>query len=143
MRRYVLDASVAVKWFSAVDEPDLIHALKIRRDFIERKIELLAPELLFVELANVLRFNRRFSEHDVISALRSLWQMEFMRADVSSDILRAAITLAYQHHITLYDSVYVALGRRHGPLITADKKLFNRIKPQTDILLLNSFPLEH
>jgi predicted nucleic acid-binding protein len=53
---FVLDTSVVVKWFSKMREDELNNALKIREDYLNKKIFLLFPDLLFYELMNVLRY---------------------------------------------------------------------------------------
>jgi len=50
--KYVLDASVALKW--ALNEPDSALALKLRDEFQRRIHELLAPDTFPIEIANAL-----------------------------------------------------------------------------------------
>lgn len=50
--KYVLDASVALKWVLA--EPDSAKALALRADFRQQVNELLAPDILPVEVAHAL-----------------------------------------------------------------------------------------
>jgi predicted nucleic acid-binding protein len=50
--KYVVDASVALKW--VLTEPDSNKALSLRDDFRNQLNELLAPDILPVELAHAL-----------------------------------------------------------------------------------------
>jgi predicted nucleic acid-binding protein len=47
VRKFVLDTSVAVKWFSERDEGDLDNALKLRTDILEGTVSVMALDLLF------------------------------------------------------------------------------------------------
>ncbi|MEA2055113.1 MAG: type II toxin-antitoxin system VapC family toxin [Candidatus Thermoplasmatota archaeon] len=49
---YVLDASVVAKWF-VVEEGDDI-ALSLRKQFEEKEIDIVVPDLLLYEIANAL-----------------------------------------------------------------------------------------
>jgi len=48
----IVDASVVAKWF--LPEPHKDKAETLLRDFLDEKIELTAPELLVVEVGNLL-----------------------------------------------------------------------------------------
>jgi len=50
--KYVLDASVALKW--VLTEPDSPKALAVRDDYRKQLHELLAPDVLPVEVAHAL-----------------------------------------------------------------------------------------
>ncbi|MBI3411488.1 MAG: type II toxin-antitoxin system VapC family toxin [Planctomycetes bacterium] len=50
--KYVLDASVALKW--VLTEPDSPKALSVRDDFRNKLHELLAPDVFPVEVAHAL-----------------------------------------------------------------------------------------
>lgn len=70
MKRFVVDASVAVKWF--VPEVHAIQALRL----LEGSHDLLAPDLLLAEAGNILRKKCRLGEleapqaADILQALR-------------------------------------------------------------------------
>lgn len=70
---YVIDASVAIKWFSEEEFTD--KAIEIRDNFYKGTVELAAPDLILYEVSNALRFNPNFNEEDVIEAVNSLFDM--------------------------------------------------------------------
>ncbi len=143
MKHYILDTSVAVKWFSAQGESDVAVALDLRQGLFERRWELMVPELFFIELANALRYNARFTEQDVRKATESLWSMQLERAELSSNVLREAVRLAYRYQITLYDAIFVALARIYDyPLVTADEVLTRKVKDYPGIVPLRHLMLE-
>ena len=57
VKTYVIDASVVIKWFSESNEDDLIKAELLRNDYLDRKIYLIAPDILISEISNALSYN--------------------------------------------------------------------------------------
>jgi predicted nucleic acid-binding protein len=123
----VLDASVVVKWFS--EEEFTEKALELRERVRTGEERLVVPDLLLYELANALKYNPHFDVHDIHNALRSIFNMGLDIVTPSPEILEAAITLAFEHQITVYDAFYVALAKEIGlTVVTADKRLFDRVR---------------
>jgi len=118
--RVVVDASVAVKWF--VPEARAAPA----RRLLAPEYELLAPELLWAELGNVLwkKHRRRELEPRTVSRLLrdcSRVPLEFHR---TAGWAGAALALAIRHGVTVYDALYLALAAGHGcRVLTADRRL--------------------
>ena len=129
MKNYIVDASVIIKWFSGYDENDLDNALTLRDQLLVKECSILVPDLLFYEIANALRYNSRFTEHDVKSALNSLIEMEFDVRTVESNMVEKAIEIAYAYKVSVYDSCYLALSQiEDKPFIIANYKFVERIK---------------
>lgn len=126
-KRAVVDASVAVKWFSAetnTDAAQRILAYAFRRDRI-----LYAPDLLFYEIGNALGRGKRMSEEKILAALGVLYDspIEFVRLDRM--MMEAATRVMTAYELTFYDAVYGALAHMLGvPLITANPKDHGKIK---------------
>jgi len=118
----VLDASVAVKWFNV--EPLREKALIIRDRYVNGEIELIAPDLLYYEVANALRYNTRFGIEEVKSALKALEDLSIITYDFEGELREKAVELAYRFGITIYDAAYVALAViRDASLYTANKEV--------------------
>ncbi|MEM0482953.1 MAG: type II toxin-antitoxin system VapC family toxin [Nitrososphaerota archaeon] len=125
----VLDASVAVKWFSAEKLSDKAHV--ILKKYVDGEVELIAPSLLFYEVANALRYNPRFGVKEVKAALKALEDLAFRVYDFKGELATNAIETAYEAGITVYDGAYVALAEMEGAtLYTADEQVV--IKVSTD-----------
>jgi len=123
----VLDASVAVKWFNV--EPLREKALIIRDKYVNGEIELIAPDLLYYEVANALRYNPRFGIEEVKSALKALEDLSIITYDFEGELREKAVELAYRFGITIYDAAYVALAViRDASLYTANKEDFFLLK---------------
>ena len=126
MKKYVIDASIAVKWFSTFGEDDLTKADKLLQHYVDGSCDFMAPTLIIYELANALRFNPNFEVTDVKRAVKDFFDLEIMLED-PSQYMNAAIELAFTLSLTIYDAVYAALSQFTGiPLITADYQFYER-----------------
>jgi predicted nucleic acid-binding protein len=140
--KYVLDSSVAFKWL--VLEKDTAKALRLRDDYRNQVIELLAPDIFPVETVHSLtraqRLGRVTSQQGV-----SLFQ-DFLRhlprMHPCLPLLPRAYALSSQARIGVYDCVYVALAEREGcEFITADDKLVKNLQGQFPFIVpLASMP---
>lgn len=131
MIRYVLDASVAAKWYLPEDtESHVPEAVQLLRSYTTGQTEILVPDLFFAEVGNIMwkaeRQGRCLPElgDGVVTALI---QAGF-RAFATSALVPAALQLARRHGRTIYDSVYLVLAiQESATMITADEKLANAL----------------
>ena len=125
----ILDASVAVKWFTM--EPLRDKALIIRDKYVNGELDLEAPSLLYYEVANALRYNPRFGIEEVRSAVRALEDLAITIYDFKGELASRAVELAYRFGITIYDAAYVALAAmRNATLYTADKEVVVKVSSE-------------
>ena len=125
--RYVVDASIVVKWFSKF-ENDVKYAQKLLNSYIEGRSSLVSSSLVLYEICNALRFNPNFGREDVSRAIGSLVKLGFELVDFF-EVFEPAIELAFSQDITIYDAAYIAVSQtRHIPLLTADYKLLAKIE---------------
>ncbi len=128
--RYVIDASVALKW--VLPEPDSHKAVRLRDDFRKAQCELLAPDAFPLEVAHGLaRAERRkiipFAQGaarlgDVLNTLPHLFSS-------LPDLLPRAFAIASNVRIGVYDCLYVALAEKEQcELVTADDKLVKNLQ---------------
>lgn len=144
--RYVVDASVALKWFlrDRDDEASTEHALallKQRRDFPALKAPFVQPVHFVAEVASVLaRVKAEEAEDDLADLLDLDFQIEN-----SPTIYRKAVALSkqYQHHLfdTLYHAVALSVG--DATLVTADERYFRKACGEGSIVLLNTLSIPH
>ena len=125
MIRLVVDASVAVKWLMPEN-----HAEAARR-ILSSNHELLAPDLIWAEVGNILwkRLRRReLRGHVAGDLLRNFYRYP-LQTFASRALITAAWELAEQYDRSFYDCLYLALAvNAECPLVTADLKLYNRLK---------------
>ena len=125
MSRFVVDASVAVKWL--VPE---IHAESAGR-VLRSRHELLAPDLIWAEVGNILwkKFRRGELPGETACDLLQDFQRAPLRIAASQTLMPAAWSIAERYDRSFYDSLYLALAASaECPLVTADLKLYNRLK---------------
>jgi len=139
-KTYVIDASVCIKWFSSKDEDDVSIASSLRMQHMNRNIFLIAPDILVYEVVNALAYNPLFNTEKLNMAVKSLYEMsiEFIRPYV--EILIESSKLHFSKKITIYDSIYIALAKYiNAQYITADEKLFEKVKGIGNIILLRNY----
>ena len=132
---FVIDSSVIIKWFC--NEEDTSIALLLREKFISGEIELIAPDLVLYEVANALRYHNTITESDVKDAVESIAKLGITIVVPTKEVVDAAISMAKQYDITVYDGCFVALALLLGyTLITADEKLYTKLKSSSLVTLL-------
>ena len=143
MRACVLDASVAVKWFLPPEtEPLWPEALRVLDDYRCRRLDLIAPDLFWPELANVFRKavrQRRLSPEGARRALTTLDETAIAPFP-SRSLWKEAFDIATTFDRSVYDAVYVALAAaRSIPLLTADERLANALAARFPIRWLGAW----
>jgi predicted nucleic acid-binding protein len=126
MRRYVVDASVAAQWYFPEEHSETAESL------LEiAKIELLAPDLLQVEITALLCERVRRGEIDPSIAERILEALCKAPVEVkpASGLAQHALTLVLREGLGLHDAFYLALAMQAGcPLVTADPRLIELLR---------------
>lgn len=126
MARYVVDASVAVKWFL----PE-VHDVAARR-LLGGGHTLFAPDLLFPEVGNILWKRVRAAEitpSDAAAVLQTLGSLPLLAVQPSWPLVTVALSIACQADRTVYDSLYLALAiQEQAPMVTADAKFYNALQ---------------
>lgn len=121
---YVVDASVVLKWL--IEEEGSEAALSLRDS------SLMAPALLRIEVANVLRtLTAREAitaiEAEDLFALLQTAPVTIVEPDDALERRALAMALALRHPV--YDCVYLALAERMGrTLVTADRRFLRAIE---------------
>ena len=130
----VLDASVIVKWFCEEEYTDI--ALRIRDRFFVGELTVVVPELMFYEVSNAIRYNEVMSIEEKLELVDDLFSMDFDVVTSNKEILSEAMKSALDTDTTIYDSVYLAVGRfRRCNFITADKVFRDKINTNEVIFI--------
>jgi predicted nucleic acid-binding protein len=126
--RFVLDASVALKW--VLPEADSAQALRIRDDFQHQLHELIAPESFSLECAHSLSKKQR---QGLIPDAHALWRAIMLDSPIlvpSLPLMDRALAIAIQARVAVYDCVYIALAEHeHCEFLTADERLVRNLQP--------------
>ncbi len=125
MTKLVIDASVAAKWLFDEPESELADLLVSRGDL------LLAPDLLYAEIGNVIW--KRLGRGELDPARADVILDELLAAPVKifpiSSLMRETVRIAHHYRRTFYDASYLALAVQEScALITADLRLLNALR---------------
>jgi predicted nucleic acid-binding protein len=140
--RYVLDSSVAFKWL--VPEMDTDKALKLRDDFNQGTVELIAPDILPIETTHALtRAERqgRVTPAQGVVLLKDLLK-NLPPLHPYLPLLPRAYEISSNMHIGAYDCLYIALAEAEQcQFVTSDAKLVNTHQSTFPfIILLSALP---
>lgn len=134
---YVADASVVLKW--AINErEDLEQALVLKRDFVERKINIYVPSYCFAEVCNLLCRTR---PNIAIPFFSFLIESKILECHLNINLVNIAYRLIRRYRdISFYDAAYHALAiQENGIFLTADIKYYNNTKREGSIMLLKDY----
>ncbi len=128
--RIVLDASVVVKCLLVEPGSDRAKALMLR--WAEGSLDLLAPDVLAVEIASVLW--KRAVRGQVSEDTSLLLYREFQELQIPvwscERLADPALQLALQYQRPVYKCLYVALAATtESRLVTADEALWQTFNP--------------
>ena len=136
MTRYVIDASVAIKWFlpDAADEANTLEALDLFLRLRAAEISLLQPPHWKAEVAAVL--SRRIPDTAAanLDDLNLLEGIEIIDAPL---VYHRAVQLAIELSHHLFDTLYHAVAlESDAVMITADRRYYEKAAPLGRIMLL-------
>lgn len=142
MTSYVLDASVAVKWFLPPTGETLVaESLELLDGYSKGDLSLLVPDLFWSEVGNVLWKAIRLGRMSQIlaeNAIKSLSDLHIATWP-SHDFLPQAFSIAASFQCTVYDGTYVAVAAASNRLlITADERLSNTLAAYFPVRWLGS-----
>ena len=141
--KYVLDASVAAKWFTRHDEPERHKSIALRTLHQSGRTKLVVPEFALLEILNAVRYSERAEEVDATKALGLLEKLRLEIVPLDWELLRKATAIAWAYRIALYDAAYVAVAERLGfPLLTADEVMAKKMKGHSIVVRLADVEFE-
>jgi predicted nucleic acid-binding protein len=127
---FALDSSVALKW--VLPEADSDKAIRLRDDFHNGLVDLVAPDILPVETLHALTKAER-QRRIVHGTAQALWQSILSDCPALHPhipLLDRAYEIASAERIGIYDCIHVALAEREScELVTADARLITNLQP--------------
>ncbi len=142
MTQFVLDNSVAMRWFMPSNKPaDQTYSENVLRSFSDPDVDALVPNLWHLEAVNVLLM---YEKRENISAGQLegyIIQLEGLPLYVDPLTVHHAfsrtLSLARAYNLSSYDASYLELAIRESlPIATLDKKLAKAaIKSNIEIYL--------
>ena len=136
MKLYVVDASVAVKWYVPEVHSDVARLL------LDENFSLTVPRLFFAEFGNILwkKFARgEISREDVTDAATRL-RFAALKPMPDELLLDMSVALACNLNHPVYDCLYLALADSLGTaLVTADRKFSNKVANPARVVFVSDF----
>jgi predicted nucleic acid-binding protein len=124
MSRIVVDASAIIPLYFAEEHSEAAEYL------VREANRLLAPDLIWAEMANVVWKRRRRGEisgEDTEGIIAEILRLP-LHISSTQRLLPDAVRLATQFDRTVYDCLYVALAIRCGvTMVTGDERLCNAL----------------
>lgn len=128
MSRYVLDASVAIKWFV----PEVYsHAARL---LLAGNHRFLVPDFFFAEVGNILWKRVRRGDDTAENTRQTLADLNTVPIEVylSQPLMPLALDISLQTDRAVYDNLYLALAITKGcQMVTADEKFYNALRTNT------------
>ncbi len=126
---YVIDASVALKWF--LTEEDSRGADALFDAFLRSRAELLAPDVLLLEVANALwkqtALLKLLRSEEAVSIFHDFITLP-LNLQPSNPLASLALNLAVKFQHPVYDMLYCALAIENDcEFVTADTVLVSRL----------------
>jgi len=139
---YIVDASVALKWYVQRNEPDVTEAFRLLDAYGRGQCLLLAPELLLWEVANALALGHRLDKLTVSEALSHLRGLDLNLKSLQWPTLERAVEIAKAADATVNDAYYLALALESGgTLVTSDEKFLRKARRYPGIVSLTQLHL--
>jgi len=125
LSRYVVDASVGIKWFL----PEIHSEAASRLQFLNAALHV--PAFFNLELGSVVSKRVRRSELTPEEGEAILKELKHVPLQKHSDdrLFKPAFVLALQTKQSLYDCLYLALAETiDGQVVTADHKFYSSLE---------------
>ncbi|MBI4543001.1 MAG: type II toxin-antitoxin system VapC family toxin [Gemmatimonadetes bacterium] len=124
----VVDASVVLGWL--LGEPAPSGGAAVIEGHVTGRDPLAAPELLHYEVANVLVTGARLPSDLARQAYANFTALEIETYSLGAPEYDAAIALAAQRRVSVYDAAYAVLALAlRCRLATADRRLARALAP--------------
>lgn len=124
MSRYVVDASVGIKWFL----PEIHSEAASRLQFLNTSLHV--PAFFNLEIGSVL--SKRIRRNELTpeggeAILKEIKQIPLQKHS-NERLFKPAFALALQTKQSLYDCLYLALAETiNGQVVTADRKFYTSL----------------
>lgn len=144
MSLFVIDASVAAKWFFPGQNETLVdEAFSLLTRYVEGTVRFVVPDLFWAEFANILWKAARQGRCSKAVAEQAVATMKGRNLPTvpTRALVDQAFSIAVTFDRTVYDSLYVAVAvLSKAQFVTADERLANALAAHLPVKWLGSCP---
>lgn len=135
MKNYVVDTSVAVKWF--IVQPYYEQAIELLDCFEQGKCKLHSPSTIYLEFTNVLwKYSQFFELEDLLNILKKFLSLDLIIHD-HTHLLKGALNIAHKYDRSVYDAIFLHLSNEiEAEFVTSDEKLVNAVSKELNYVCL-------
>ncbi|MBI2443412.1 MAG: type II toxin-antitoxin system VapC family toxin [Candidatus Levybacteria bacterium] len=129
MPKYVIDASVVLDWF----EKDIASedSLSVYAKLVEGKIELCAPEYMWLEVINVLVMKKKCNQTETGEVMETILNSGIAFEKIDIEEYKHVLSVMKEHHLASYDAQYIYLAKRKGIQVISVDNLMTKLKEIT------------
>lgn len=128
----VLDASVIIKWTKKESESKIEEALDYYEKLHKNEIEIIVPDLIFYELANISSRQTGAGLGIFIELINNIFCSNIKIVFPDEELIKNTIKIAKDFKVTAYDATYLACASRfQTKMVTADSKLCAKVPELT------------
>lgn len=139
---YLVDTSVALKWFVERGEEHVAIARRLRDAYVEHRCSLRITDLLFLELANALTMGHGHHAAMVRKALDFVRGLDMDVIALQPALVDSAVQIAGSFRAAVYDSYFLAAAIASGSiLVTDDRAFLRKVAPHPSVLALRELRL--
>ena len=131
---YVIDSSVALKWFSTEEEADLDKAIKLQFEIIDLSSSITVPDIFFYEILNVLLKKKELTQKDMEDAILSLYEMYPQIIYPNPELLKKTIHLAKKENLTFYDATFVVTAIDNNYILITEDLEMLKLQPKYNFI---------
>jgi predicted nucleic acid-binding protein len=138
MKKYVLDASIILKWvLGDRKEPDHEKAISLLDAWASGIVEIGVPSLWTYEIANLL--GREFPQ-DALQKMKLLLNLNLHVVESTEQSYQMCFRWMQENHVTFYDASYLAAAYAiDAILLTGDEKFCKKMENDKRICLLKDW----
>lgn len=124
----VVDTSIVIKWIFR-NEDNWTDAISLYEKHLKGIEEIVVPQLLFYEVANVLATKSKIPSKTIASDLNFLYEANLRLHQENRNELIKASFLAKRYKTSAYDMLYAVIAKnKECILVTADEKFIEKTK---------------
>lgn len=135
MDQFIVDASVAAKWY--FDEEMKEQACQLIEKLKRKEIHILVPGVFYSEVANICwkRVKKRILQiEDAVDTLDDMLELP-LESFADQELADIALGHAIHFDISVYDGLYLALAEVYlAPFVTADENLLRKCRNRFEFI---------